>query len=131
VLEKEPPIPASQTPVPSTRTRALRTASLVIAGLGASATMATLGSWWTPLILLIATAGALLVVWRTPTGAVASRALVPVLIVVIALTVVGALGALGVLSGGYVWAALGAYVVAWGEYLVSQTIARSRGLTAR
>lgn len=92
--------------------------------------MATLGSWWTPLILLIATAGALLVVWRTPTGAVASRALVPVLIVVIALTVVGALGALGVLSGGSVWAALGAYVVAWGEYLVSQTIARSRGLTA-
>ena len=123
-LEKEPLIPES-------RIRALRTASLVIAGLGASATMSTLGSWWTPLILLIATAGALLVVLRTPAGAVASRALVPVLIVVVALTVAGVLGALGVLSNAWVWAALGAYIVAWGEYLVSQTIARSRGTTAR
>ncbi|MEV7768666.1 hypothetical protein [Microbacterium testaceum] len=123
-LEKEPLIPES-------RIRALRTASLVIAGLGASATMSTLGSWWTPLILLIATAGALLVVLRTPAGAVASRALVPVLIVVVALTVAGVLGALGVLPNGWVWAALGAYIVAWGEYLVSQTIARSRGTTAR
>ncbi|KTR89050.1 hypothetical protein NS220_16080 [Microbacterium testaceum] len=93
--------------------------------------MATLGSWWTPLILLVATAGALLVVWRTPAGAVASRGLVPALIVVVALTVVGALGAVGILPGGYVWATLGAYIVAWGEYLVSQTIARSRGVTAR
>ncbi|MDQ1076041.1 hypothetical protein QE406_002289 [Microbacterium testaceum] len=123
-LEKEPLIPES-------RIRALRTASLVIAGLGASATMSTLGSWWTPLILLIATAGALLVVLRTPAGAVASRALVPVLVVVVALTVAGVLGALGVLPNGWVWAALGAYIVAWGEYLVSQTIARSRGTTAR
>ncbi|MDF2047522.1 hypothetical protein P2P98_15245 [Microbacterium sp. Kw_RZR3] len=122
-LEKEPLIPES-------RIRALRTASLVIAGLGASATMSTLGSWWTPLILLIATAGALLVVLRTPAGAVASRALVPVLVVVVALTVAGVLGALGVLPNGWVWAALGAYIVAWGEYLVSQTIARSRGTTA-
>ncbi|KTS13832.1 hypothetical protein [Microbacterium testaceum] len=117
--------------IPESRIRALRTASLVIAGLGASATMSTLGSWWTPLILLIATAGALLVVLRTPAGAVASRALVPVLIVVVALTVAGVLGALGVLPNGWVWAALGAYIVAWGEYLVSQTIARSRGTTAR
>lgn len=93
--------------------------------------MSTLGSWWTPLILLIATVGALLVVWRTPAGAVASRGLVPVLIVVVALTVAGVLGALGVLPNAWVWAALGAYIVAWGEYLVSQTIARSRGTTAR
>jgi len=39
------------------------------------------------------------------------------------------LGLIGVLPSAWVWAALGAYAVAWGEYLVSQTIARSRGLT--
>ncbi|MDF2990158.1 MAG: putative Rossmann fold nucleotide-binding protein [Microbacterium sp.] len=93
--------------------------------------MSTLGSWWTPVILLVATAGALLVVWRTPGGAVPSKALVPVLVIVVALTVLGVLAVSGVLPRDVIWAALGAYVVAWGEYLVSQTIARSRGVLPR
>ncbi|MEZ3155652.1 MULTISPECIES: hypothetical protein [Microbacterium] len=112
----------------SSRVRLLRTASLGIAGVGASIVMGTLGSWWTPLILLIATAGALLVVWRTDGGAAASGGVVPVLAVVVALTVAGLLGVAGALAPVWVWAALGAYAVAWGEYLVSQTIARSRGV---
>jgi len=93
--------------------------------------MSTLGSWVTPVVLLVATAGALLVVWRTPGGAVPSRALLPVVVVVAALTVAGVLGVSGILPAEYIWAALGAYVVAWGEYLVSQTIARSRGTVTR
>ena len=36
----------------------------------------------------------------------------------------------GMNPSGWVWAALGAYAVAWGEYLLSQTVARSRGITA-
>lgn len=113
-----------------TTVRSLRTASLVIAGLGASITMGSLGSWWTPLILLVATAGAVLVVWRSDSAPVGTRAVVPVLIVVVALTIAALLGLAGILPSAWFWAALGAYAVAWGEYLVSQTIARSRGLTA-
>lgn len=126
---KEHPITTPRTP--ATTVRVLRTASLALAGLGAAVAMGALGSWLTSAVLLVATVGALFVVWRTPGGAAASRAVLPVLIVVIALTVVGALGAAGVLAGASVWAALGAYVVAWAEYLVSQTIARSRGTTPR
>lgn len=115
----------------TTTVRSLRTASLAIAGIGASISMGSLGSWWTPVILLIATAGALLVIWRTDGALVGSRAVVPVLIVVVALTAAGLLALTGALPSGWMWAALGAYAVAWGEYLVSQTIARSRGVTAR
>lgn len=112
------------------RIRILRTASLGIAGVGASIVMGTLGSWWAPLILLVATAGALLVIWRSESALAAPRAVIPVLVVVTALTVAGLLGVAGVLPTGWTWAALGAYAVAWGEYLLSQTIARSRGVTA-
>lgn len=91
--------------------------------------MGALGPWFTPVILLIATAGALLVVWRSDGATAAARATVPVLVVVVALTVASLLGLAGILPSAWVWAALGAYAVAWGEYLVSQTIARSRGLT--
>lgn len=114
----------------SRRIRMLRTATLAIAGVGSSIAMAGLGSWWTPIILLLATAGALLVIWRSDSALAASRAVLPVLFVVGALTVAGLLGVAGVLPAGWVWAALGAYAVAWGEYLLSQTIARSRGITA-
>lgn len=112
------------------RIRTLRTASLGVAGIGSSIAMAVLGSWWTPLILLAATAGAVLVIWRSDSALAAPRAVIPVLVVVSALTVAGLLGVVGVLPAGWVWAALGAYAVAWGEYLLSQTIARSRGVTA-
>ncbi|BFM25940.1 phosphoglycerol transferase MdoB-like AlkP superfamily enzyme [Microbacterium testaceum] len=91
--------------------------------------MGALGPWFTPVILLVATAGALLVIWRSDGATVGARATVPVLVVVVALTVAALLGLAGVLPSGWVWASLGAYAVAWGEYLVSQTIARSQGLT--
>lgn len=126
VPSKENPIAASPSP---TRIRALRTASLATAGVGAAITMGTLGSWWTPVILLVATAGALLVVWRSDGAVAAARATVPVLAVVVVLTIASLLGLVGILPSAWVWASLGAYAVAWGEYLVSQTIARSRGLT--
>lgn len=123
---KENPIAASPAP---TTIRALRTASLAIAGLGAAITMGTLGSWWAPVILLIATAGASLVVWRADGALAGARAALPVLAVVVALTVASLLGVVGVLPSAWVWASLGAYAVAWGEYLVSQTISRSRAVT--
>lgn len=123
---KENPIAASPT---ATRIRSLRTASLATAGLGAAITMGTLGSWWASLILLVATAGAVLVIWRTDGALAGPRAALPVLAVVVVLTVASLLGVAGLLPAGWVWASLGAYAVAWGEYLVSQTIARSRGLT--
>ncbi|MDU0367766.1 hypothetical protein AB0O16_08425 [Microbacterium sp. NPDC089180] len=112
------------------RIRILRTASLAVAGVGASIAMAVLGSWWAPLILLLATAGAVLVIWKSDSALAAPRAVIPVLVVVSALTVAGLLGIAGVLPTGWAWAALGAYAVAWGEYLLSQTVARSRGVTA-
>ena len=68
-------------------------------------------------------------IWRTSAGVIGARAIVPVLAVVIVLTIAALLGLVGILPSAWVWAALGAYAVAWGEYLVSQTIARSRGLT--
>ena len=123
---KEHPIAASPSP---TRIRALRTASLTTAGVGAAITMGALGPWFTPVILLVATAGALLVIWRTSAGVIGARAIVPVLAVVVVLTIAALLGLIGILPSAWVWAALGAYAVAWGEYLVSQTIARSQGLT--
>lgn len=104
----------------------VRTASLVVAGVGAAITMGALGSWWTPVILLVATAGALLVVWRVGGPPVGERFVVPVLFVVAVLTGASLLGLAGVLPSGWTWAALAAYGVAWGEYLVTQTIARSR-----
>ncbi len=112
------------------RIRVLRTASLAVAGVGASIAMVVLGSWWAPLILLLATAGALLVIWKSDSALAAPRAVIPVLVVVSALTAAGLLGVAGVLPTGWAWAALGAYAVAWGEYLLSQTVARSRGITA-
>jgi hypothetical protein len=108
------------------RPGALRTASLAVAGIGAAIAMGTLGSWWAPVILLVATAGAVLVVWRGGATPVGARFVTPVLVVVTALTVASLLGLLGILPSGWIWAALAAYVVAWGEYLVTQTIARSR-----
>ncbi|PTT19352.1 hypothetical protein DBR36_07835 [Microbacterium sp. HMWF026] len=107
-------------------TRAIRTASLSIAGIGAAVTMGALGPWFTPVILLVATAGALLVIWRGGGAVVGARAAVPVLAVVAVLTVAALMGLAGILSSAWVWASLGAYAVAWGEYLVSQTVARSR-----
>lgn len=91
--------------------------------------MGALGPWFTPVILLVGTAGALLVIWRTSAGVIGARAIVPVLAVVVVLTIAALLGLIGILPSAWVWAALGAYAVAWGEYLVSQTIARSQGLT--
>lgn len=127
--------PAASTPARATSARAarirlLRSTSLGVAGVGASISMAALGSWWTPVILLLATAGAILVIWKSDGALVAARAVVPVLIVVAALIAAGLLGLAGVLPSAWTWAALGAYALAWGEYLVSQTIARSRGVTS-
>ena len=65
--------------------------------------------------------------WRSDGILAGARAAVPVLAVVAALTLASLLGLAGVLPSVWVWASLGAYAVAWGEYLVSQTIARSRG----
>lgn len=119
--------PAARPPADrATTVRLLRTASLVIAGVGASITMGALGSWWTPAILLVATAGAVLVVWRGGVTPVGERVVAPALAVVVALTVAALFGLAGVLPSGWTWAALGAYGVAWGEYLVTQTLARSR-----
>lgn len=130
---KEPVIPsASRTPAARTpadrsmTTRSLRTASLAIAGVGAAMTMGALGSWWTPVILLVATAGAIFATWWVAGPSVGERVVLPVLIVVTALTVASLLGLVGLLPSTWTWAALGAYAVAWGEYLVTQTIARSR-----
>lgn len=122
-----PPAPAARRPRdPASRIRALRVASLAIAGLGAAITMGALGSWWTPVILLVATAGALLVVWRGGTTPVGERFVAPVLFVVVVLTGASLLGLAGALPSAWTWAALAAYGVAWGEYLVTQTVARSR-----
>ncbi|MCJ1707587.1 hypothetical protein [Microbacterium sp. VKM Ac-2923] len=110
----------------ATTIRLLRTASLVVAGVGASITMGALGSWWTPVILLVATAGAVLVVWRGGVTPVGERVVAPALAVVVALTAAALFGLAGVLPSGWTWASLGAYGVAWGEYLFTQTLARSR-----
>lgn len=130
---KEPVIPsASRTPAArppadrSTSTRSLRTASLAVAGMGAAITMGALGSWWTPVILLVATAGAIFATWWVAGPSVGERVVLPVLVVVTALTLASLLGLVGLLPAAWTWAALGAYAVAWGEYLVTQTIARSR-----
>ncbi|MDQ1136026.1 hypothetical protein QE410_000825 [Microbacterium sp. SORGH_AS 1204] len=108
----------------------MRAASLTIAAIGASITTGALGPWWTPVILLVATAGALWVTWRVGGAPVGARAALPVLVVVVALTAAAMLGIVGALPSGWTWAALGAYAVAWGEYLVTQTIGRSRGSAA-
>lgn len=119
--------PAARTPADRSRiTRSLRTASLATAGVGAAITMGALGSWWTPVILLVATAGAIFAIWWVAGPSVGERLVLPVLIVVTALTVASLLGLVGLLPSAWTWAALGAYAVAWGEYLVTQTIARSR-----
>lgn len=104
----------------------MRTASLAIAGVGAAVTMGALGSWWTPVILLVATAGAIFAIWWAAGPSVGERVVLPVLIVVTALALASLLGLVGLLPAAWMWAALGAYAVAWGEYLVTQTIARSR-----
>lgn len=88
--------------------------------------MGALGSWWTPVILLVATAGAIFAIWWVAGPSVGERFVMPVLVVVSALTVASLLGLAGLLPSGWTWAALGAYAVAWGEYLVTQTVARSR-----
>lgn len=82
------------------------------------------------MILLLATAGAVWVTWRGEGGLMGARFALPVLVVVVALTVAAMLGMAGVLPSAWFWAALGAYAVAWAEYLVTQTIGRSRASSA-
>lgn len=82
------------------------------------------------MILLLATAGAVWVTWRGEGGLVGARFALPVLVVVVALTVSAMLGMAGVLPSAWFWVALGAYAVAWAEYLVTQTIGRSRASSA-
>ena len=85
----------------STITRSLRTASLAVAGMGAAITMGALGSWWTPVILLVATAGAIFATWWVAGPSVGERVVPPVLMsswVALAGASGRAKGALGVLS---------------------------------